>query len=106
MGPKKKTKEELEAEAAAEEARKAGELPRDCVVPSCDSFFRLPSAAQPHFLTPPLRSPIRCAAEAKAEEDRRAAEAAEAARREAERIRLRNEGEEHERAHNVSQPRP
>ncbi len=84
---KKKSKEELEAEAKAEEERRAGAFDGNgrCAHPS----WGLLGSRLSHL---PFSSPS-YAAEAKAEEERIRAAAAEAARLEAERIRLRKEGE-------------
>lgn len=90
---KKKSKEELEAEAKAEEERLAGtylykyiparQFGKNTIVSKIFSFRVFNTFSLISFYT---------IAEAKAEEERRAAAAAEAARKEAERIRLRNEG--------------
>jgi hypothetical protein len=94
MAPKKKTKEEIEAELKAEEDRKAGEKRRLPPHPPRPRRRVRRQADSPVAALIPLAPTLPpTAAEAKAEEERCAAAAAEAARLEAERIRLRGEGE-------------
>ncbi len=89
---KKKSKEELEAEAKAEEERRAGAYG---ALASCEGGLRALTTSSCAQKTHPPLSPSHLfpsAAEEEAERKRAAAAAAEAARLEAERIRLRREG--------------